>query len=80
MQEIKQQFKHGVVYTAIGQYASVIANFIVTIILSRLLGPKTYGVLSIILVFLPFFSLISELGVGPAIVQSHELDDEDYSS
>ncbi|MFT8324146.1 lipopolysaccharide biosynthesis protein [Oenococcus sicerae] len=80
MQEIKRQFKQGVVYTAIGQYAGVIANFAVTIVLSRLLGPKTYGVLNIILVFLPFFQLLSELGIGPAIVQSHELNDRDYSS
>ncbi|MHA5207622.1 lipopolysaccharide biosynthesis protein [Oenococcus oeni] len=80
MQEIKKQFKRGIVYTAIGQYVGVAANIVVNIVLSRLLGPTAYGVLNVILVFLPFFSLISELGVGPAIVQSHELDDRDYSS
>ncbi len=80
MQEIKKQLKTGVLFTAIGQYAGVVSNLIVSMILSRLLSPSDYGTLNIVLVFLPFFQMISELGVGPAIIQNQSLNKEDLSS
>ncbi|MHA5095911.1 lipopolysaccharide biosynthesis protein [Oenococcus oeni] len=80
MQEIKKQLKTGVVFTAIGQYAGVVSNLLVSMVLSRILSPTDYGTLNIVLVFLPFFQMISELGVGPAIIQNHDLDDLDLSS
>ncbi|WP_180368557.1 oligosaccharide flippase family protein, partial [Oenococcus oeni] len=80
MQEIKKQLKTGVVFTAIGQYAGVVSNLLVSMVLSRILSPTDYGTLNIVLVFLPFFQMISELGVGPAIIQNRDLDDLDLSS
>lgn len=80
MQEIKKQLKTGVLFTAIGQYAGVVSNLIVSMVLSRILSPSDYGTLNIVLVFLPFFQMISELGVGPAIIQNQDLDDHDLSS
>ncbi|MFT8812567.1 lipopolysaccharide biosynthesis protein [Oenococcus sp.] len=80
MQEIKKQLKTGVIFTAIGQYAGVLSNLIVSMVLSRILSPADYGTLNIVLVFLPFFQMISELGVGPAIIQNRNLDQKDLSS
>ncbi|MFT8527757.1 MAG: oligosaccharide flippase family protein [Oenococcus sp.] len=80
MDIIKKQLRHGIFFTAIGQYAGVVSNFFISIVLSRILGPSVYGVLNIMLVLLPFFQLITSLGVGPAIVQNKELNDRDYSS
>nr|WP_243465391.1 hypothetical protein [Oenococcus oeni] len=51
MQEIKKQLKTGVVFTAIGQYAGVVSNLLVSMVLSRILSPTDYGTLNIVLVF-----------------------------
>ncbi len=80
MQEIRKQLKTGVIFMAIGQYSGVISNLVVNMILSRILSPTDYGVLNIVLVFLPFFQMISELGIGPAIIQNRDLDENDLSS
>ncbi|MFT8917055.1 MAG: lipopolysaccharide biosynthesis protein [Oenococcus sp.] len=77
---IKKELRRGVFYTAIGKYSSLIANFIVNMILSRILSPRDYGIVAALMVFMPFFLLLSELGVGPAIIQSRILNKFDLSS
>src|SRR5699024_9050728 len=41
--------------------------------------PKEYGVIAVLNVFIVFFQMISDIGLGPAIIQNHELNLKDYS-
>lgn len=70
----------GLMYTTLGRYGNFLITLIVNAILSRLLTPTDYGVVAIIMVFVTFFQLLSNVGIGPAIVQSKKLNAQDVSS
>lgn len=69
--------RSGVVYTAMGKYSNVVIQLIVNAVLSRLLNPYDYGVVSVIQVFLLFFTTIVDAGLGPAIIQNKKLNEHD---
>lgn len=62
------------------KYFNVFIQLAITMVLARLLTPEQYGVMAVIAVFIGFFTLLSEIGVGPAIIQYRELSDEDCSA
>ncbi|RAN64314.1 oligosaccharide flippase family protein, partial [Dolosigranulum pigrum] len=70
-----EQFKKGILYTAIGKYSLVIIQLFVQAILARLLVPEEFGIVSAINIFLVFFQLLSDFGIGAAIVQNKDLTD-----
>lgn len=69
----KQQFISGVVYTSVAKYIGVLVSLCVTMVLSRMLGPEDFGVVAIATIFINFFSLVSTMGISPAIVQNQKL-------
>lgn len=70
-------FKYGIFYSAVGKYSNVIVQFIVNMILARLLTPEDYGVVAIVQIFLAFFTMLSDMGIGPAIIQNKDLTQDD---
>lgn len=46
-------------------------------VLSRILSPKEYGIVSVAQVFLLFFTTIVDAGLGPAIIQNKKLTEYD---
>lgn len=69
--------RSGVIYTAMGKYSNVLIQLIVNAVLSRVLNPYDYGVVSVIQVFLLFFTTIVDAGLGPAIIQNKTLTEHD---
>lgn len=55
-------------------------QFIVQIILARLLLPEDYGVIALIVVFISISQIFVQSGLGTALIQKKEVTDEDYSS
>lgn len=76
----KNQLGSGVFYTAIAKYSSIIISLGVTAVLSRLLTPKDFGIIAVATVFIVFFAIFSDMGIGPAIIQKRNLSEKDYSS
>lgn len=74
------EFKKGVLYSAIGKYSNVIVQLLVQAILSRLLTPKEYGVVAVVNVFLVFFQMLADFGIGPAIIQNKKLTKKEINS
>lgn len=79
MGNIKQQLVSGVFYTALAKYSGVIISLVVTGILARLLSPDDFGVAAIATVIIAFFSIFTDVGLSPAIVQHKELSEKDLS-
>lgn len=65
------------IYTAIGKYSNYFIQLVVQMVLSRLLTPKEFGVVAIMQVFIIFFALMIEAGMGPAIIQNKTLTYQD---
>ena len=55
-------------------------QFIVQIILARLLLPEDYGIIALIVVFIAISQTFVQSGLGTALIQKKEVTDEDYSS
>lgn len=70
---MNKQLRRGFIFTAMGTYSNFLLQIIIQMVLSRLLTPKEYGVVAIMQVFILFFSLMIEAGMGPAIIQNKQL-------
>ncbi len=79
MAALKEQMFKSVLWLAVQKYASVIISLVVTMVMARNLTPKDFGVVAIALVVISFLSILSGLGIGPAIIQKKELTSDDLS-
>lgn len=55
-------------------------QFILQIILARLLSPEHYGVLSIMIIFTSLANVFIQTGFNTALIQNKDVTEEDYSS
>ena len=62
------------------KYISMGAQLVITMILARLIAPEDFGLVAIVTVFTGLFALLSDMGVGVAIVQYRDLTEEDYGA
>lgn len=77
---IKSKFFKGVVFIAAAKYSGILVNLLVTGILARILSPSDFGIVAIATVFIVFFSLLSDFGIAPAIIQFNQLEHNDLCS
>lgn len=56
------------------------ANFILSIILARILSPTEYGMIALITVFISIATVFVQGGFNTALIQSKQTDTKDYSS
>lgn len=74
------EFKRGIFYSALGKYSNVVIQLLVTAILSRILTPDEYGIVAVVNVFLVFFQMLADFGIGPAIIQNKTLTKKEINS
>ena len=55
-------------------------QFVVSIILARILAPETYGTIALITVFTTIMQVFIDSGLGMALIQKKDADDIDFSS
>lgn len=55
-------------------------QFIVSVILARLLSPEEYGIIAIVMVFIFLANVFVESGFNTALIQKKETDEVDFSS
>lgn len=75
-----EQFKRGIIYSAMGKYSIVLVQLLVTAVISRILTPAEYGIVSAVNIFLVFFQLLADFGIGPAIIQNKQLTRKEVDS
>lgn len=57
-----------------------LVQFIVSVILARILMPEVYGTITLVLVFTRILQVFVDSGFGNALIQKKEADDLDFSS
>jgi O-antigen/teichoic acid export membrane protein len=55
-------------------------QFMLQIILARILSPEYYGMLSIMIIFVNLANIFIQSGFSTALVQNKDVTEEDYSS
>ena len=64
----------GVRWTAVAKYGTQAVEFVIAIILARILAPSDYGLLAMALVFSGFLKMFRTLGFGTAVVRRKEIN------
>lgn len=57
-----------------------VVSFIVSIVLARILNPKDYGTIALVMVFTTILQVFVDSGLGTALIQKKDADDLDFSS
>lgn len=70
----------GFVWKIMEQYGVLGIQFVLQLVLSRILEPEVYGVVAIVLMFIAFSNVFIQKGFSTALVQRKEINDEDVSS
>ena len=80
MGELKDKAITGVKWNAIGRFATQGVNFLIGLILARLLSPSDYGVVGMVGIFFAIAQTFIDSGFGSALIRKNECTDEDYST
>ncbi len=73
---LKNKAIHGAKWSMLQEMASQLVDFLIIIILARLLGPTDFGVVAMALVIVTAMRPLVSLGLGAAITQRTEVDQE----
>lgn len=70
----------GLIWKLLERFGVSGVQFILQIILARLLDPEHYGVLSIMIIFTTLANVFIQQGFNTALIQNKDVTEEDYSS
>jgi len=79
-ESLKQKTKKGIYWNALNQLSNYGLQFVVGIIVARILSPEDYGVVAMPLVFLALAQCFVDSGFGIALVRKPQVSDEDLST
>ena len=71
---------HGFLWKLLERFGVTGAQFVLQIILARMLDPAHYGVLSIMIIFTTLANVFIQNGFNTALIQNKDVTEEDYSS
>lgn len=77
---MKNNVANGIFWKLLERFGVQGVQFILQIVLARLLTPEDYGVLSMMIIFSSLANIFIQNGFNTSLVQSKEVTDEDYSS
>jgi PST family polysaccharide transporter len=77
---LRQKTITGLAWSSVSQGVKVLSQFIITVILARLLLPNDFGLLAMATVFMNFAMIFSEMGISSALVQKQDTHDRHYHS
>ncbi len=80
MGETKRRMIKGMMWVAIDKYSVLSINIIVSMVLARLLDPSDFGIVTLASICLAFISMLSGMGLGPAIIQQKDMTQKDIDS
>lgn len=70
----------GISWTFLEQFGSKAINFVVQIVLARLIAPEEFGLLGMILIFNAVGNSLSDTGMSQSLIRSDKPDEEDFST
>lgn len=76
---LKRDLTSGVFYTALAKGANILITLAVSAVLARIFTPEQFGIVNICTVVIAFFSVFSDFGMGPAVIQNNDLNKDDLN-
>lgn len=79
-ESLKQKTKKGIYWKFFDQSANHIMQFVVGIVMARLLSPEDYGITALPGIFMAIASIFLDSGFGAALVRKKDLTEKDLST
>ena len=76
----KEKTVSGIGWSVVSQLGTQTMQFVLGVILARLLSPDDFGLISMVLVFTGFANIFIDLGFGSALIQRKTITHEHLSS
>ena len=70
----------GVLWAGIDRFGIVLLQFVINLVLARLLTPGDFGCISMILIFVAVSQTLIDGGFGAALIQKIDATQRDYST
>lgn len=70
----------GIVWTTLQQFSVQVINFVVQIILARLLAPEMFGLVAMIQIFIAVGQTLMDSGMTSSLIRTSVPDEKDYST
>lgn len=77
---LKQKIISGVFWQGVEKIGTQGINFVISVVLARLLAPKEFGVAALMMVFLLLCNVVIDSGFGNALIQKKEATQADFCS
>ena len=77
---LKDKTLSGLKWTFIGRFGSQGINFLISIVLARLVLPEEFGLVGMVMVIMGFANLVSEFGLTMALIQRRDVTEAHRSS
>ncbi|SDG08716.1 polysaccharide transporter, PST family [Dyadobacter soli] len=77
--KVQQEIKRGAIIVFITKYSGILLGLVINSMLARLLSPAEFGIVGVVTVFITFFSILSDIGLGSAIIQKQDFTGKDFS-
>lgn len=78
--DLKNKTKKGLYWTSINQFANYGMQFVIGLVLARLLSPEDYGITAIPAVFMSIAGVLIDSGFSNAMVRKPELTEKDLAT
>lgn len=80
MSSLRKKLIKGAIWNSVAQFGTMGCNFVLTIVLARLLAPEDYGLLGMVIVITGFLGYFSEFGMIDSLVRKQNHDDLDENT
>ena len=77
---VKQKVVSNLIWRFAERTGAQLVQFIVSIVLARILAPDTYGTIALVTVFTAILQVFVDSGLGSALIQKKNADNLDFST
>ena len=76
---MNKELNRAIITSLIGKFSTYVIQFILLIAYARIFSPDEFGIVASIAVFVVFFQLISDIGLGPALINEERLTKKEWN-
>ncbi|PSW19493.1 flippase [Photobacterium sanctipauli] len=80
MQGLAKKAVKGLKWSAVERFLTQIIQLLIMIVLARLLGPKSYGLIGMLTIFIAISNVFVDSGFSAALIRKKNADNLDYST
>ena len=80
MSSLKHKTINGVAWSSIERFSVQGIQFVILILMARILMPEDYGLVAMLAIFLAVFQVLIDSGFSSALVQKHDRSEVDFST